>query len=175
MATIGLVMIVVYLREPKDFMGTKDKLTSNSSYQSINSMSSSNLDIEKTEANQPLLLQESGKKNYSSTSSSLNNNIESELELDLSKNSSILNTDEFPNGYSSPYYHPMAVIVGFLGSFLSSCTFSAFAVLHPLLLMDPAWGVVKHSTRDNITDADAQKVSLTLGRLILPIIIYYIF
>jgi hypothetical protein len=71
-----------------------------------------------------------------------------------------------PPSYSSPYYDPRALFVGGLGSFLSSSTFTGFAVLHPLLLMDPSWGIVSDSGEGEISPSDTQKVALTLGYIL---------
>jgi hypothetical protein len=87
--------------------------------------------------------------------------------------------------YSSPYFHPLAMLIGGLSSFLHTCTFTAFAVLHPLLLLEPSWGIVRDSTgresvpinaslnshygifpmiaHSNVSADDASRVSLMLG------------
>jgi hypothetical protein len=84
--------------------------------------------------------------------------------------------------YSSPYFHPLAMLVGGIGSFLNTCTFTAFAVLHPLLLLEPSWGIVKATSgtsvitsehgismqeamvlHSNLSEEDASRVSLILG------------
>lgn len=63
--------------------------------------------------------------------------------------------------YSSPMFNPMAMLVGGLGSFLNTCTYTSVAVLGALLLMEPQFGIVANVGA--ITASEASKVSLTWG------------
>jgi hypothetical protein len=70
------------------------------------------------------------------------------------------------------------MIVGGMGTFLNSITYTACAVLIPLLLMKPGFGIVPDSSSrrldesgsssdaSNLTAAESQKLSLTLGYLL---------
>lgn len=68
---------------------------------------------------------------------------------------------------TSPYLNPLAMLVGGLGSFLNTCTYTGFAVLFPLLLIDPIFNVVKPEGGshggEGLSAANAQRVSLTVG------------
>jgi MFS family permease len=67
----------------------------------------------------------------------------------------------------SPWLSFPALLVGGMGTFLSSSTYCGMAILVPFMLMDPDFGVVSSSDdSDDISSHDSKKLSLIIGYLL---------
>lgn len=67
----------------------------------------------------------------------------------------------------SPWFNLPALLIGGLGTFLSTTTYCGMAILVPFLLMDPDFGIVSDSDdTDDISSHDSKKLSLVIGYLL---------
>lgn len=64
----------------------------------------------------------------------------------------------------SPWLNPVALLVGGAGSFLNSCAFSGIAVVVPLVLMEPSFGL--SDPNNAISQEGTRKISLFLGYIL---------
>lgn len=69
-----------------------------------------------------------------------------------------------------PWLNLPAMLIGGLGTFLSSMTYCGMAILVPFLLMDPDFGVVSggddQSDDDDLSSRDSKKLALLIGYLL---------
>jgi MFS family permease len=86
----------------------------------------------------------------------------------------------------SPFFNPWALLIGGVGTFLNTLTYTATAVLVPLFLMEPSYGIVtdgelKLSSAATMTPAESEKISLYVGYnlgafgLIQALVMIYLF
>ena len=72
----------------------------------------------------------------------------------------------------APWFNFPALLIGGLGTFLSSMTYCGMAILVPFLLMDPDFGVVSSADdevsgdNDDISSHDSKSLSLIIGYLL---------
>lgn len=67
----------------------------------------------------------------------------------------------------SPWLNVPALLIGGVGTFLSTTTYCGMAILVPFLLMDPDFGIVSDfDDTDDISSHDSKKLSLVIGYLL---------
>jgi MFS family permease len=90
-----------------------------------------------------------------------------EEEVPLNNTAATADSDITPERDISPWLSFPALLVGGLGTFLSSSTYCGMAILVPFLLMDPDFGVVSSSDdTDDLSSHDSKKLSLIIGYLL---------
>eukprot|EP01040_Poterioochromonas_malhamensis_P007803 gene7803-8439_t len=160
-AFLGLLMVYFYVHEPEEIKETI--LTTQSRNNTPRTKDESELYYQRGENDDDRI--HLLKKSLQNSSLENDETVAFNTEVNKSSRKNCLNsTHQNNNPDISPCCHPGAIIVGGLGTFFNTFTYTALAILVPLFLMEPSYGIVPYSQEgEDLTSQQSEKISLFVG------------